>query len=148
MYNYPGTSPKAQEHVHELLGSVKFADQNDPHGHRFSTVTGEVIPMGADDHVHEVVFLTDFHDGHYHEFRGRTGGTIQTGDHHVHYIRSVTSNNDNHTHEFEAATLINNPTGHGGMQEEYYYENEYSNEEGYPYEDYNNQYREDNYQRY
>lgn len=98
-----------QKHVHELQGSVKLAGE-EPHEHRFCTVTGEAIPYEK-DHVHEVIFRTDFHDDHYHEFRGRTGCCIQVGDRHVHFIESVTSVDDGHRHPFEAATFIENPTG-------------------------------------
>ena len=98
-----------QKHVHELQGTVKVADEDDPHTHRFCTVTEEAIPIGEGDHVHEVCFRTDFFDNHYHEFKGRTGPAIKVGDRHVHYIESVTTENDDHRHAFEAATLINDP---------------------------------------
>jgi hypothetical protein len=101
---------KEQKHVHELQGSVKLAG-GDPHEHRFCTVTEEACPYGVDDHIHEVCFRTDFHDDHYHEFKGKTGCAIPVGDRHVHYIESVTTVDDGHRHAFEAATLINNPTG-------------------------------------
>jgi len=101
-----------QRHVHELLGSVRIAEpQEEPHNHRFATVTDEAIPFGPNDHVHEVAFRTDFFDNHFHVFRGRTGGAIPVGNRHVHFIESVTSLNDGHRHEFEAATMINNPIG-------------------------------------
>lgn len=132
-----------QRHVHELLGSVLIAGCKTPHNHRFATVTGEAIPCGPHDHVHEVVFRTDFYDEHYHEFKGRTGGAIQVGDRHVHFIESVTSIDDSHRHEFRAATLINDPIGKidkckkydnkGDYKEEYKedYKEDYSYREGY-----------------
>jgi hypothetical protein len=144
--------PKGQEHVHELQGSVDTAEQNDPHAHRFCTVTGEVIPFGANDHIHEVVFLTDYHEDHYHEFRGKTGGVIQVNDRHIHYIEGVTSVEDNHSHGFKAATMINNPAWE--KQRTAYYEDEYPYTGQYQYENddlYDEgyyQYREDNYHRY
>ncbi|MDF2843929.1 MAG: hypothetical protein K0R00_2355 [Herbinix sp.] len=98
-----------QRHVHELVGSVRIADQEDPHNHRFATVTGEAIPCGMNDHYHEVAFRTDFYENHFHEFRGRTGGAVPVGNRHVHFIESLTTVNDGHRHGFEAATLINNP---------------------------------------
>lgn len=118
--NYAGTRPGAwteserchdeQKHVHELQGSVKIADEDEPHNHRFCTVTCEAIPFGDGDHVHEVEFLTDFFDDHFHEFKGKTGCAIPVGDgRHVHFIDSVTTVNDGHRHAFEAATLIENP---------------------------------------
>ena len=103
--------PEEQRHVHELQGSVKIADDEGPHNHRFCTVTGEAIYCGGSDHFHEVVFRTDFYDDHFHEFCGRTGAAIQVCDRHVHYIESITTVNDGHRHCFEAATLIENPIG-------------------------------------
>ena len=38
-----------QTHVHEVLGSVQLGElQEDPHSHRFATVTGEAIPYGME----------------------------------------------------------------------------------------------------
>lgn len=103
--------PDEDKHVHELQGSVKTADQDDPHQHRFCTMTGKAIPCGENDHIHEVEFRTDTYDEHIHEFCGKTGGAIRVGDRHVHFIDSVTSVDDGHRHNFQAATLIENPTG-------------------------------------
>lgn len=98
-----------QEHVHEIVGSVMFADRNDPHNHRFATVSGEAIECG-DSHVHEIKFRTDFYDGHYHEFCGRSSKAIYVGDgKHVHYANAYTECEDGHRHEFQVATLINSP---------------------------------------
>lgn len=136
--NYQDESRAHQKHVHELTGSVKFSDQEDPHGHRFCTVTGEEIPFGFNNHIHEVAFRTDYHDDHYHEFRGRTGYSIPVGNKHIHYIESVTSIDDGHWHAFEAATLTNNPAGSGhrhmamDQQEDYY---DYNDD--YPENEYN-----------
>lgn len=102
--------PGDQKHVHELQGSVRLAG-SDPHGHRFCTITCEAMPYNDNNHIHEVKFMTDFYDDHYHEFCGKTGCAIPVGDRHVHYIESVTSVNDGHRHSFEAATMIENPTG-------------------------------------
>lgn len=123
-------------HVHEISGSVKYADQEDPHGHRFCTVTGELIPFGNQNHYHEVTFRTDYHENHYHEFTGRTGYAIPVGDKHIHYIDSMTSVDDGHWHAFEAATFIENPTGSGNRKDKQqqaegyydYYEDEQDNE--------------------
>lgn len=107
-----------QRHVHELLGSVKIAEEEEnPHNHRFSTVTEEAIPFGSNDHIHEVCFRTDFFEDHFHEFKGKTGGAIPVGNRHVHFIDSVTTVNDGHRHAFEAATLINDPIGEEGRHE-------------------------------
>lgn len=100
-----------QEHVHEILGSVMIAEpQEDPHNHRFATVSCEKIGTGI-NHFHEVKFRTDFYEGHYHEFAGITNGAVVVGDRHVHFLRGETSENDGHTHEFRVATLIEDPTG-------------------------------------
>jgi hypothetical protein len=117
-YSYPDARAEGREyhndqrHVHELQGSVMIAEEEeDPHNHRFCTVTEEAIPYGADDHVHEVCFRTDFFNEHYHEFKGKTGCAIPVGNRHVHFIDSITTVDDGHRHEFEAATMINNLIG-------------------------------------
>ena len=107
-----------QKHVHELQGSVKQAGSN-PHEHRFCTVSCDAIPYDERDHVHEVIFRTDFHGDHYHEFCGKTGCAIPVGDRHVHYLESVTSTDDGHRHRFETATLIENPTDSGRKKKDY-----------------------------
>ncbi len=101
----------SQKHVHEVLGSVEIAErEEDPHNHRFATVSGEAIPCGG-DHFHEVKFRTDFYENHFHEFCGKTSGAIPVGDRHVHFLESVTTENDGHRHEFRVGTLIDNPIG-------------------------------------
>ena len=101
-----------QRHVHEVLGSVQIAEEReDPHNHRFATVSGQAILIGGGDHVHEVGFRTDFYEDHFHEFCGRTCGAIEVGDRHVHFLESVTTVVDGHQHEFRVATLINDPIG-------------------------------------
>lgn len=100
-----------QKHVHEIQGSVQIAEpKEDPHNHRFATVSGEAIYVGR-DHYHEVTFRTDFYEEHFHEFCGRTSGAIPVGDRHVHFLESNTTVNDGHCHEFRFATLIDNPIG-------------------------------------
>lgn len=72
-----GCDSRPQRHVHEIVGRVEIAEENtDPHNHRFATVSGEAIPLGNGDHVHEVCFRTDFYENHFHEFHGRSGGAI------------------------------------------------------------------------
>lgn len=112
--SYPEPEPfcEEQRHVHEIQGSVKIAEpEEEPHNHRFCTVSGEAMAWGTNDHVHDVVFRTDFFEDHFHEFKGRTCGAIKVGDRHVHFLESVTSINDEHRHKFEFATLIDNPIG-------------------------------------
>jgi hypothetical protein len=102
---------REQTHVHEVLGSVQIAEpQEEPHNHRFATVSGEAIPVGS-DHYHEVAFRTDFYEDHFHKFCGRTSGAIFVGDRHVHFLESVTTESDGHRHNFRVATLINDPIG-------------------------------------
>ncbi|MDF2676052.1 MAG: hypothetical protein K0Q97_342 [Bacillota bacterium] len=97
-------------HVHEIIGSVFISEIVDnPHNHHFLTVTGEAIPIDNLSHVHEIIFKTDFNNGHYHIFYGKTSTEILVGDRHVHFIKSVTSNDEGHRHEFRAVTLIENP---------------------------------------
>ncbi len=98
-----------QSHVHEILGSVQTGELQDPHSHRFATITGEVIPYGT-DHYHEVSMKTDFFKDHYHEFHGNTSTSIPIGATHIHYLESSTTVNDGHEHGFRVATLINDPT--------------------------------------
>lgn len=103
---------KEQRHVHEVQGSTRIAERcEDPHNHRFATVSGEAIPYGC-DHYHEVRFRTDFYEDHFHEFCGRTSGAIPVGgNRHVHFLESVTTVNDGHSHKFRVATLIEDPIG-------------------------------------
>jgi len=98
-----------QTHVHEILGSVEIAGR-EPHTHRFAAVSGEAIYHDC-DHVHDVMFRTDFYEGHFHEFCGRTCGAIEVGDRHVHFLECATSVDAGHCHDFRVATLIEDPTG-------------------------------------
>lgn len=105
--------PREQTHVHEVQGSVVIAEvTEEPHNHRFATVSNEVIPFGMNNHVHQVGFRTDFYEDHFHEFCGRTEGAIPVGDgRHVHFLSRFTTVNDDHRHFFRVATLIDNPIG-------------------------------------
>lgn len=99
-----------KQHVHEILGSTFIAERcQDPHNHRFATVSDEAVPsMGS--HVHNIRFRTDTYDGHNHEFCGVSSPAICVGDgRHVHFAKSFTSMEDGHVHEFRAASLIDNP---------------------------------------
>ena len=102
-----------QKHVHEIIGSTGFQDEcGDCHNHRFCTVSDEAVyTSDKSDHYHDVRFRTDFADGHYHEFCGKTTRTIDVGDgKHVHYIKAYTTKEDGHKHEFQVASLIDSPT--------------------------------------
>lgn len=103
---------RKQKHVHEVLGSVEIAEpREDPHNHRFATITGEAIPTCNNNHFHDVEFRTDFYENHFHTFCRKTGEAIWVNDRHVHFLESITSVNDGHQHEFRVATLIENPIG-------------------------------------
>lgn len=99
-----------EQHVHEIVGSTKIAERcQDPHNHRFATVSDEAIPSRG-SHVHRVKFRTDSYEGHYHEFRGTTSAAIPVGNgKHVHFLCGTTMAADGHTHEFQIATLIEDP---------------------------------------
>lgn len=99
-----------QQHVHEVLGSTFIAERcQDPHNHRFATVSGEAIAcMGS--HVHNITFRTDAYDGHWHEFSGTSSLAIPVGDgRHVHFAKAETTLSDGHVHTFRVASLIDNP---------------------------------------
>ena len=84
----------SQRHVHEVIGSVQIAEPGtDPHNHRFATVSGEAMPTGTGDHVHEICFRTDFYEEH------------------VHFAEAMTDREDGHCHRFRVASLIDNPIG-------------------------------------
>lgn len=98
-------------HNHEILGSVMIADREDPHSHRFATVSGPPIPYKR-SHVHEIRTNTDFYEDHKHQIRGRSGIAIEVGDgRHVHFASGETTLNDGHRHDFRVASLIEDPTG-------------------------------------
>lgn len=97
-----------QNHVHDFYGYTKTGDN---HYHHFAGVTGEAVPVAKNDHVHEVVFKTDFIEGHFHEYIGRTTGTIICGDRHTHYIESCTTTNADHSHGFRLLMQLPDQTG-------------------------------------
>lgn len=103
---------KPLTHTHEVLGSVEIAEpQEDPHNHRFATVSSQAIPCGKNDHYHEVKFRTDFYEDHFHEACVKTSGMIWVGDRHVHFLMGKTTVVDGHQHDFRAGTLIDDPIG-------------------------------------
>lgn len=106
--NFDKKEVALQYHVHDFQGYLKTADN---HYHRFTGVTGEAIPIEKNDHIHELVFRTDFVNGHYHEYIGRTSGAIAIGDRHIHYIEATTGANAGHSHGFRLLTLLHDPGG-------------------------------------
>ncbi|WOO36473.1 YmaF family protein [Anaerocolumna sp. AGMB13020] len=97
-----------KNHVHEVQGYVKMAE--DKHYHKFSFVTGEAVFTGNGEHYHEIAFHTDNAEGHFHTFEGKTYRAVPMGDRHVHYLEGDTSNENGHRHGFRLVTLMNNPT--------------------------------------
>ena len=105
-----------QRHVHEVQGSVRIAEiPEDPHNHRFATVSSQAILRPNGDHYHIVRFRTDFYEDHFHTFVGRTGGAIDVGDRHVHFLQSVTDESEDHVHEFRLSTFMNDLIGEEEM---------------------------------
>jgi hypothetical protein len=106
----PQCGCEPQRHVHEFIGSTAVKQECDEcHNHRFATVSGEAIPIGK-SHVHEVKFRTDFSDGHFHEFCGKSSPAIDVGGgKHVHFAKAFTDEEDGHRHQFQAASLIDSP---------------------------------------
>ncbi len=104
------TQSPTQTHVHEIVGSVKLAEEgNDRHNHRFATVSSEVIPISGGGHKHSFYVNTDFFD-HHHEVTGETGPTIMIGNgKHIHFTTGNTTLDDGHFHSFQFATLIDSP---------------------------------------
>lgn len=98
------------QHVHEFIGSTFIAERcEDPHNHRFATVSGRAVPFEG-SHVHEITFRTDSYDGHVHEFTGTSSPAFPIADgRHVHFVKARTAMADGHVHEFRAASLIEDP---------------------------------------
>lgn len=103
-------SDEERGHVHEFLGSTKFAEQGrERHNHRFAGVTCEAIRYG-NSHVHKLRANTDSRD-HHHEICDTTGPAIYVGcGKHVHLVKGRTTREDGHVHEYIFATLIEDPT--------------------------------------
>lgn len=103
-------SDEYRRHVHEFLGSTKFAEQGrDRHNHRFAGVTCEAIRCG-NSHVHKIRTNTDSRD-HHHEICDTTGPAIYVGcGKHVHLVKGRNTREDGHVHEYIFATLIEDPT--------------------------------------
>ena len=108
--NYRNNSNEERRHVHEFLGSTKFAEEGcERHNHRFAGVTGEAIRYG-NSHVHKIRTNTDSRD-HHHEICDTTGPAIYVGcGKHVHLVKGRTTCRDGHVHEYIFATLIEDPT--------------------------------------
>ncbi len=104
---------KKQAHVHEFLGSTQIAEEKcDPHNHRLAGISGQAIPIGDGNHIHEIVTRTDFYEDHFHEIIVRTYPAISVGKgKHVHFVCGTTTEVKNHEHDFVFATLIEDPIG-------------------------------------
>ena len=98
-----------QTHVHEIQGSTMIFPEI-PHNHRFAGMTGQVIPVGNNDHIHAFEMTTDFTEIHLHEVGGFTGTSIPVGNgRHVHFASGISTLNRGLVHEFVFATLIDDP---------------------------------------
>ena len=94
-------------HVHEVQGLIESAQQGDAaHTHRILITTSEPKPFGKRNHVHEVIFCTDYHGSFCHEGWGTTSGAFQVGDGHVHFLEGVTTADDGHWHKYRLATSL------------------------------------------
>lgn len=111
MNNQESRCPRSQKHVHEVIGNtLSKTECNDCHNHRFATVSGEATQSGC-SHVHDIEFRTDYADGHYHTFCGKSGPAVDVGGgKHVHYAKACTTAEDGHKHAFQVASLIEEPT--------------------------------------
>lgn len=102
-----GNEPAAPLHDHEVQGLVETAQQGeDAHSHRFLVVSSEPKPLGEQNHVHEVIFCTDYHNGFCHEGWGTTSGAFPVGDGHVHFLEGITTADDGHWHKYRIVTSL------------------------------------------
>jgi hypothetical protein len=102
-----GCEPDISLHVHEVQGLVETAQQGkDAHNHRFLAVSSDPKPIGKRDHVHDVIFCIDYHDGFCHEGWGTTSGAFPVGDGHVHFLEGITTTDDGHWHKYRIATSL------------------------------------------
>lgn len=97
------------EHVHEIQGTLEMTNNHEEqHTHNFAMITDEGIPIGSNDHIHEVRFQTNAFHHHTHEFIGRTSGAIPVGERHVHFLESETGFQEGHNHRFNFVTFLDN----------------------------------------
>lgn len=101
--------PTLSKHVHEIQGTLDMtSNYEEQHNHNFAAISDEGIPIGSNDHIHEVRFQTDAFHHHTHEFIGRTSGAVPVGDHHVHFLSSETDYEEGHNHRFNFVTFMDN----------------------------------------
>jgi hypothetical protein len=99
--------PVAPLHVHEVQGLIETAQQgSNAHNHRLMAVSSDPKPLGENNHFHEVIFCTDYHDGFCHEGWGTTSGAFPVGDGHVHFLEGITTTDDWHWHKYRIATSL------------------------------------------
>ena len=119
MYNFnPNTTDYysyTRQHVHEIIGSTAFVTgYENCHNHRLAAMSDEAVEAEG-SHFHNVIFRTDTHGDHTHEFRGPSTLAIPTGDgRHVHFLNGHTNPSQGHAHEFRVVSMINNPTDTDG----------------------------------
>ena len=96
-----------QYHVHEVQGLCDSSENgSDAHTHRLRAVSSDPQSIAGDDHVHFVIFKSDFHDGHYHEGWGATSGACNVGSGHVHFLNGISTLDDGHWHKYLIATSL------------------------------------------
>lgn len=99
--------PNASYHVHEVQGLMETAQQGSKaHNHRLLVISSEPKPIGEQNHVHEVIFCTDYHDGFCHEGWSTTSGAFPVGAGHVHFLEGITTTDDGHWHKYRIATSL------------------------------------------
>lgn len=104
IYKYKKDGHDKLNHVHDYAGRTELAGER-LHDHRFSSVTGEGIPVGGGRHVHRYINKTTFDFGHNHRMMGTTGVDISIpGGDHVHSEKSVTSFDHGHRHRVHFTT--------------------------------------------
>ncbi len=99
-------------HVHEIQALTDPAQSGkDAHTHRLIAVTSNPQPIGNNDHVHAVLFKSDYHNGFYHEGWGTTGGACNVGNGHVHFLNGITTLDAGHWHRYHIATSLDGVYG-------------------------------------
>ncbi len=103
----PGCEPVTPFHVHEVQGLIETAQQGEKaHNHRLLVVSSEPKPIGKYNHVHEVIFCTDYHGNFCHEGWSTTSGAFPVGEGHVHFLEGITTTDDGHWHKYRISTSL------------------------------------------
>ena len=99
-------------HVHEIQALTDSAGSGkDAHTHRLIAITSDPQSIGNNDHVHFVLFKSDFHGSFFHEGWATTGGACNVGNGHVHFLNGITTLDDGHWHRYQIATSLDGVYG-------------------------------------